>query len=182
MPESVPMHYNSAGQVDRFGSNIEFILIGFLFSATAVIMSIAFDRIRMVEYGKLIGFICTIFMEIVFIGITIHFVSKIFESSGQITLTNGEEKVSLACAIVGAVLLIFGSIECFIFRRTSSTNSNLTEIMLPIISSICGSLTMLFCLLVKNYYSFLILAIGLAISIISTVSILVKNRNQIKQD
>lgn len=167
MPESVPMHYNSAGEVNRFGSSMEMVLVGFLFSATAVIMPIAFDRIKMVEYGKLIGFILAIIMEITFIVLTAYFVSKIFEISDVIKCANGGEKTAFFCSAIGAVLLVFGSIVNLIFKNISA-KSNREKVALPIIFSMCGGVEMVLSLLVRNYLSLLILAIGLAVCIIST--------------
>ena len=169
MSEKIPMHYNSSGEADRFGNNTEFVLIGFLFTLTALIMPIAFDRIKMVDYGKLIGFLSAIVMSVAFICLTSYFVSKVFEISGKIKLGNGKEVSAFICAIIGGIIFIFGSISYYLFRGVLHFKFKGAEIILPIIFSVCGSLVMLLCIFVKNYYSILILLIGLAVIITSTV-------------
>ncbi len=174
MAESIPMHYNASGEVNRYGSSMEFVLVGVLFSAMAVVMSIAFERIKMSELGKLIGFIGALVLDVTFIILTAYFVSRIFEISGVIKFANHKEETAFACAVIGAVLLVFGSIVYFILEKSKNTKLNQAKIILSIIFSVCGGVATLLCLFFKNYLAILYIIVALAICAVSTILIIRK--------
>ncbi|MDE7215976.1 MAG: DUF1648 domain-containing protein, partial [Clostridia bacterium] len=172
MQNRIPMHYNSSGEVDRIGDNMEFLIIGVLFSATALIMAIAFDKIKMPTYGAIIGFFCSIVMAITFVILTSYFVNKVFLYSQPVSLSSSGEKTSFVCALIGAALLIFGSVTPFLFDNARYGKSVAVKLFLPLTFCISGMLTMILCLVVKNFYALLVIVVCIIICLFAAITML----------
>lgn len=119
MPDTVPAHYNAAGEVDRLGSKYE----SFIFPAATVLMGLFFLLMDKVvsHYGnekdrksgtKAVG-ICGIITVLYFIGMSIFFMGKgiAYGHSGTASVP-GIDLVrmnSICTILVGALLVILGN-------------------------------------------------------------------------
>ncbi|MDE6758500.1 MAG: hypothetical protein K2J89_04375, partial [Clostridia bacterium] len=79
-----------------------------------------------------------------------------------------------ACAVIGAGILVIGSIVYFILEKSKNTKLNQAKIILSIIFSVCGGVATLLCLFFKNYLAILYIIVALAICAVSTILIIRK--------
>ena len=119
MPDTVPAHYNAAGEVDRLGSKYE----SFIFPAATVLMGLFFllmnkfvsgygnekDR----KFGTKAVSICGILTVLYFIAMGIYFMGKniAYGNTGTVSVPGIElVRTNSVCAIlIGALLIILGN-------------------------------------------------------------------------
>ena len=119
MPDTVPAHYNAAGEVDRLGSKYE----SFIFPAATVLMGLFFllmnkfvsgygnekDR----KFGTKAVSICGILTVLYFIAMGIYFMGKniAYGHSGMASVPGIDlVRTNSVCAIlIGALLIILGN-------------------------------------------------------------------------
>lgn len=108
MPAQVPMHYDIVGNIDRWGKSNEMIFIGCMFTFVALGMSLLFRIINMHKNSKVIGYIGSICMSIVFISLQIYFTLKIFAVTG--VYLQYISWLSFSITIVGILYMLIGII------------------------------------------------------------------------
>ncbi len=78
LPSIIPLHFDSIGNITRFGGSYEFIILGVVLTLISVIMVIVFAKVNMADIGRIIGFIGSIVMSLVFMSVVITFTCKVF--------------------------------------------------------------------------------------------------------
>lgn len=187
MPNTVPMHYNGQGEIDRWGRSSEMLFIGALFAIFPAIMSIAFHKIKMSSSLKVIGLVGAISMSIIFVILQIIFTVKIFNVVGEYSHAwNTEFCLSFGITVYG-VFMVLASVliaivptnKVFIRNLNREDLRNLIAKRVTLLTGGSGIIICLCSALIKNIYSL----IPFAICIILTIAIIIvmcKPRKNIK--
>lgn len=103
IPSKIPMHYNSAGEITRWGGSWELILMGLVFSVIALIMCMIFAKNKIAEKNKIIGFIGADIMAATFIILQIVITIKgnnLSVSEGLVAEWSAGAYVSIILAVI----------------------------------------------------------------------------------
>lgn len=176
MNKQIPIHYDTNGVIDRYGSSYEFLIIGMLFSLFPFIMSIIFNILKISDYGKAIGLAGSILMSTTFTVLLGIFIARIFSVSKIVGINNIGRAFSFCSLSIGVLMLLVGSILSFLPQNhfigirtkvTLASNKIWKDIHIKgaIIFSICGLAIMVVCVIIQTIYSLLALVIGIAICI-----------------
>lgn len=177
MPNTVPMHYNGLGEIDRWGSSNEMLFIGALFVIFPLIMSVAFYNIKMNSNLKLIGLIGSVIMLITFIILQVIFTAKIFSIVGDSSfIGNSGFWLSFGISIYGLIMVVVSAFISLlpldkIFNRNFLTRDIAKRIKrhVTLITGICGVIICLSSALLKNIYSLIPFAICIILAMVTII-------------
>lgn len=166
MTSEIPMHYDLAGNIDRWGKNNEMIFIGGLFTIFAYGMSLLFHKINIHTYAKIIGQIGAIIMSLIFIILQFYFTINIFKVTG-INIQN-INWLSFSVTLIGLASIYLGiSVRIFPIKKLMTINSE--ELLFKkgtLLLGIGGVSISIISALIKNIYSLIPFFIFILIFII----------------
>lgn len=158
MPAEVPLHYDFKGNINRWGSGNEMILLACIFSVFPLSMSLIFYKTNMHTNLKLIGQLSAIIMSLVFIFLQIYFILKIFKITG--INTQFVSWVSFAITIIGILYLLLAFIIHFLPLKKFVNKNIQTELDInkskKILTLVLGVGGLIICItgaLIKSIYS-----------------------------
>lgn len=116
LPSAIPAHYNAAGQVDRWGSKFELLLIAavnpLIAAITTAFVLLMRKRLRADEWNKL-AFILFVVHAVVFVGFTVMavvFSAKAASLAGINTSVNIYNVTSIVCS---SIVMLMGAVMPF---------------------------------------------------------------------
>lgn len=185
MPNTVPMHYNGLGEIDRWGSSNEMLFIGALFVIFPLIMSVAFYNIKMNSNTKLIGLIGSVIMSITFIILHVIFTAKIFSIVGDSSfIGNSGFWLSFGISIYGLIMVVVSALISLlpldkIFNRNFLTRDIAKRIKrhVTLITSVCGVIICLSSALFKNIYSLIPFVICIILAMVTIIVMWKRQKN-----
>ena len=119
LPEEIPMHYNSEGQIGRWGSPWELILMGFVLSSLSLLMIFIFYKINS-HPVTIIGEVGALVMAIAFTILQLFFTIK----GNSDALINGIEgrivqASSIITTLIGIIMVFYAQFLIFIYSDKS---------------------------------------------------------------
>lgn len=177
MPNTVPMHYNGLGEIDRWGSSNEMLFIGALFVIFPLIMSVAFYNIKMNSNLNLIGLIGSVILSITFTILQVIFTAKIFSIVGDSSfIGNSGFWLSFGISIYGLIMVVVSAFISLlpldkIFNRNFLTRDIAKRIKrhVTLITSVCGVIICLSSALLKNIYSLIPFVICIILAMVTII-------------
>lgn len=178
MPNEIPMHYSNAGEINRWGSNNEMILIGVLFAIFPVLMSVAFHKIKMNYNAKLIGLAGSVIMSITFIILQIIFTAKIISIVDESSFRgNTGFWLSFGITIYGLIVVVVSVFISLmpldkIFNRNFLVGDIAKRITrhVTLITGVCGVIICLSSAFIKNIYSLIPFVICILTAIVAIIA------------
>lgn len=177
MPNTVPMHYNGLGEIDRWGSSNEMLFIGALFVIFPLIMSVAFYKIKMNSNSKLIGLAASLVMSITFTILQVIFTVKIFSIVGESSFAGiSGFWLSFSITIYGLLMVLASAFISLlpldkIFNRNFLACDIAKRITrhITLITGVCGVIICLSSALLKNIYSLIPFVICIFLAIVTII-------------
>lgn len=105
LPAEIPMHYNSAGEIDRWGSSFEMLIIGTAFTIAPLLLAIVLNKIKLKSNKKIIvlasGNVMAIVFTVLQIAITVN-ATKL--ANAQISI----DVSSITCTMCSMLFVFLG--------------------------------------------------------------------------
>lgn len=173
LADNVAIYFNSSGNVGRIGEQYEMLIIGLVMYFIPIVMSVIFVYVK-AFWVKLIGTIGSICVSIAYIGVSINLLVMIFKNSNGANYSSGLW-TSFAFAIIGLICIIAAHILPFVSRNLifykkpilmlKKLEINKINIVLSFLIFVFGVITCIGCSALKNFYSFIVIFVTLAICI-----------------
>ncbi len=183
MPKEIAVHFNLQGNVNRYGSKYEWLIVAFLFYLVPLIMAVIFDKVKMSDKFKIVGLSVAVVVSITFICLTIFFLVKTISTSVSAILYF-ENRISVILTFVGAAALIAAHILPFVYNkeRFKSEIAKKYSYVLYILLGVCGFGIMIGTMLLSNFYSFIIFFAFIILSVLAwfVFKNIVKKKNTAK--
>ncbi|MEG1882014.1 MAG: helix-turn-helix domain-containing protein [Clostridia bacterium] len=182
LSDTIPMHYNGAGEIDRYGSKNEMLILAGGLSLFVIVITIALIVIKYNKNNKIIFLLSSVAVSITFIIMQISFTIKAVNEAVVEPLTSFE-MMQLMCILFNILMMFFGIAlpftsqnRIFGLRITSTLKSKENWVKTHklagftiVIASIVGAL---FAAFISGYIaliSLFFLAVGIVIPIIYSV-------------
>lgn len=123
MPDKVPMHYNFAGEVDRYGSKFEMMIfpgITLLFAIFWAVLTRAFDRkiksgaeekeIAEIKANSKVIYIASIATMVFFLITQLVFIYNVFKNGNESNEESPFDFMTIEMAILGVLMIIMGNV------------------------------------------------------------------------
>lgn len=190
LPETIPMHYNAAGQINRYGSRNELLVLASCLSLFVIVATIFLVIIKYKKNYKIFLLLSSVFISLVFIVIQVVFTVMAINKSELVQLKNSE-MMGIMCIVINLLMLLFGVAlpftkpnPIFGLRITSTMddpeNWSKTHRLAGITIVACSAAGALFAALTSGYISLLSLlfwVVGMIVPVI--YSILLQHKNHL---
>lgn len=123
MPDKIPMHYNFAGEVDRYGSKFEMMLfpvITLLFAVFWAVLTRTFDRklkngaeekeIAEIKANSKVIYIASIATMVFFLVTQLVFIYNVFKNGNASNEESPFDFMTIEMAILGILMIIMGNV------------------------------------------------------------------------
>lgn len=166
MASEVAVHFDIEGQVTRFGSKYELLLVAGLFYIFPLIMAIIFHKVKMSDNLRLVGLSSSVVMSVAFLALSIYFFVIVTQKSVSLILLF-ENRISFILTLIGALFVILSHILPFVYNRERLKNEIAKKyaVIIDILIGVCGFVIMLGTLLLNNYYSFIVFFLSILVAI-----------------
>lgn len=158
MHKEIAIHFNSQGEVTRYGSRYELFIMAFLLYLLPLIMTIVFHKVEMGKVTRTFGLCGSIFMSLTFIGVVIYLIVIIANKSIMNPFVL-EQRISMILTLLGCAMLIFAHI--LPFTNKNKINHKLKrdiifELIPLMLLYLCGMGIAVGCVMLNNFYSFIV--------------------------
>lgn len=166
MASEVAVHFDIEGQVTRFGSKYELLLVAGLFYIFPLIMAIIFHKVKMSDNLRLVGLSSSVVMSVAFLAVSIYFFVIVTQKSVSLIFLF-ENRISFILTLMGALFVILSHILPFVYNRERLKNEIAKKyaVIIDILIGVCGFVIMLGTLLLNNYYSFIVFFLSILVAI-----------------
>ena len=166
MASEVAVHFNIEGQVTRFGSKYEYLIVAGLFYIFPLIMAIIFHKVKMSDNLRLVGLSSSVVMSVAFLAVSIYFFVIVTQKSVSLIFLF-ENRISFILTLMGALFVILSHILPFVYNRERLKNEIAKKyaVIIDILIGVCGFVIMLGTLLLNNYYSFIVFFLSILVAI-----------------
>lgn len=123
MPDKIPMHYNFAGEVDRYGSKFEMMIfpgITLLFAVFWMVLTRTFDRklksgaeekeIAEIKANSKVIYIASIATMVFFLVTQFVFIYNVFKNGNASNEESPFDFMTIEMAILGVLMIIMGNV------------------------------------------------------------------------
>lgn len=123
MPDKIPMHYNFAGEVDRYGSKFEMMIfpgITLLFAVFWMVLTRTFDRklksgaeekeIAEIKANSKVIYIASIATMVFFLVTQLVFIHNVFKNGNANNEESPFDFMTIEMAILGVLMIIMGNV------------------------------------------------------------------------
>lgn len=165
MHKEIAAHFNSQGEVTRYGSRYELFIVAFLFYLIPLIMAIVFHKVEMSKVTRTCGLCGSIIMSLSFIGVAIYLIVIISNNSIMNPFVL-EQRVSMILTLLGCALLTYAHVLPFTNKKKINLKlkSDIKFELVPLILLyLCGMGMAVGCVMLNNFYSFIVFFVLLAI-------------------
>lgn len=165
MHKEIAAHFNSQGEVTRYGSRYELFIVAFLFYLIPLIMAIVFHKVEMSKVTRTCGLCGSIIMSLSFIGVAIYLIVIISNNSIMNPFVL-EQRVSMILTLLGCALLTYAHVLPFTNKKKINLKlkSDIKFELVPLILLyLCGISIAIGCVMLNNFYSFIVFFALLAI-------------------
>ncbi len=158
MHKEIAIHFNSQGEVTRYGSRYELFIMAFLLYLLPLIMTIVFHKVEMGKVTRTCGLCGSIFMSLAFIGVAIYLIVIIANKSIMNPFVL-EQRISMILTLLGCALLTYAHILPFTNKKKINLKlkSDMIFELIPLmLLYLCGMGIAVGCVMLNNFYSFIV--------------------------
>lgn len=169
LPESIPVHFDLQWNITRVGAQYEILILGLVFYFIPIIISMIYKNVKF-YLSKIIGLVLCICVSLVFYGVTINMIVRIFMNSQVVIVNDAGRWLSFVMTIIGVACIGVSSLTILKNKNLLLKNKenimfvnaayNKINFILSVILFLFGATVCVGCTLLKNYYSFIVFFVG----------------------